>query len=218
MSKIVSNQDSYFYNASIKPATALLKTLLCRFTTTNGRLDQNLITVCSNIINIYSLEQNSIELKINSPFNDKIIDCVAVPVITHRAPRKREIDQALDQEQPQPDYLFVLTQSFNCALIMYSPMGNRIDVVSRGCLSEKGNGDRRQAPYPIFVGQDNKFIALMLYDNVIKIVPIVTKHDSPFAILLSTAFNLRVRHSDVSDIIPLYNDRIESDPVFAVLY
>jgi hypothetical protein len=68
------------------------------------------------------------------------------------------------------------------------------------------------------VGQDNKFIALMLYDNVIKIVPIVTKNDSPFAILLSSAFNLRVRHSDVSDIIPLYNDKIETDPVFAVLY
>lgn len=97
-------------------------------------------------------------------------------------------------------------------------MGQRIDVVSRGSLSEKGNGDRRQGPFPIFVGQDNKFIALMLYDNVIKIVPIVTKNDSPFAILLSTAFNLRVRHSDVSDIIPLYNDRVESDPVFAVLY
>lgn len=135
-----------------------------------------------------------------------------------RAPRKREIDQALDGENPQPDYLFVLTQSFNCALVMYSPMGNRIDVVSRGCLSEKGNGDRRHAPFPIFVGQDSKFIALMLYDNMLKIVPIVSKHDSPFAILLSSAFNLRVRHSDVSDIIPLYNDRSESDPVFAVLY
>ena len=70
----------------------------------------------------------------------------------------------------------------------------------------------------MFVGQDSKFIALMLYDNVIKIVPIVTKNDSPFAILLSTAFNLRVRHSDVSDIIPLFNDRVETEPVFAVLY
>jgi len=58
----------------------------------------------------------------------------------------------------------------------------------------------------------------MLYDNVIKIVPIVTKADSPFAFLLSTAFNLRVRHSDVSDIVPLFNDKIETDPIFAVLY
>ena len=141
-----------------------------------------------------------------------------VPVT--RVNRKREIDQALDQDHPsnQVDYLFVLTQSFNCALIMYSPTSQRIDVVSRGCLSEKGNGDRRQGPFPIFVGQDSKFIALMLYDNVIKIVPIATKNDSPFAIVLSTAFNLRVRHSDVSDIIPLYNDRVETEPVFAVLY
>lgn len=58
----------------------------------------------------------------------------------------------------------------------------------------------------------------MLYDNVIKIVPIVSKADSTYAITLSNAINLRVRHSDVSDIIPLYNDKSETDPVFAVLY
>lgn len=95
---------------------------------------------------------------------------------------------------------------------------NRIEVASRGVLAEKGNGDRREKPFPIFLGQDSKFIALMLYENVIKIVPIVSKTDSPFVVQLSNAINLRVRHSDVSDIIPLYNEKNESDPVFAVLY
>ena len=96
MSKIVSNQDSYFYNASIKSATAITKSLLCRFTTTNGKVDQNLVTVCSNSLNIYSLEQHSIDLKQNSTFNDKILDCIAVRVPVSRANRKREIDQVLD--------------------------------------------------------------------------------------------------------------------------
>ena len=100
MSKLVSNQDRYFYNASIKPATAITKSLLCRFTTTNGKIDQNLVTVCSNNINIYSLEQHSIEIKTNSTFHDKILDCIAVRVPASRINRKREIDQALDQENP----------------------------------------------------------------------------------------------------------------------
>jgi len=34
---------------------------------------------------------------------------------------------------------------------------------------------------------------------------------------LSNAINLRVRHSDVIDVIPLY-DEGSKDPVFAVLY
>ena len=111
MSKLVSNQDSYFYNASIKPATAITKSLLCHFTTTNDKVDTNLVTICSNTLNIYSLEQHSIELKLNSQFNDKIIDCIAVPVPLTRIARKREIEQALDQDNTltQVDYLFVLT-------------------------------------------------------------------------------------------------------------
>jgi len=92
MSKIVSNQDSYFYNATIKHATAITKSLLCRFTTTNGKIDQNLVTVCSNTLNIYSLEEHSIDLKTNSTFHDKILDCIAVRVPASRAARKREID------------------------------------------------------------------------------------------------------------------------------
>ena len=94
--KQITQKDSYFYNASIKPATAITKSLLCHFTTTNGKIDTNLVTVCSNTLNIYSLEEHSVELKLNSQFNDKIIDCIAVPLPQTRVARKREIEQALD--------------------------------------------------------------------------------------------------------------------------
>jgi hypothetical protein len=71
------------------------------------------------------------------------------------------------------ELLFVLTQNFNCALIFYSLETKNIETISRGNLSEKGTGDKRERPYPIFVGTDTKFIALMLYENVIKIIPLV---------------------------------------------
>jgi len=101
------------------------------------------------------------------------------------------------------DFLFVLTQNFNCALISYSKETKNIELVSRGNLSEKGTGDKRKKPYPVFLGGDNKFIVLMLYENVLKIIPLVSKPDSIYPIQLSCAINLRVRHSDVLDVIPI---------------
>lgn len=69
------------------------------------------------------------------------------------------------------------------------------------------------------MSQDGKFITLMLYDNMLKIIPLVHKsegHTGGFPVQLSNAINLRVRHSDVTDVIPLINDSRE--PCFAVLY
>lgn len=67
----------------------------------------------------------------------------------------------------------MLTQNFNCALIYYAQDSETIEVVSRGNLSEKGTGEKRERPFPIFLGGDGKFIVLMLYENVIKVIPLV---------------------------------------------
>ena len=81
-------------------------------------------------------------------------------------------------------------------------------MISRGNLSEKGTGEKREKPYPIFLGGDGKFIVLMLYENVIKVIPlvVVTKTDLPFPVQLSNAINLRVRHSDITDVIPVHSE------------
>lgn len=117
------------------------------------------------------------------------------------------------------DLLFVLTASFNCALIYYEKEAHSIEVISRGNLSEKGTGEKRERPYPIFLGGDSKFIVLMLYENVIKVIPlvVVTRPDSPFPVQLSNAINLRVRHSDVTSVIPLHCEG-QNEPMFAILY
>ncbi len=170
---------SFFYNATIKHPTALARSFKCTFTSTNDVADTNLITVCSNTISVYTLRDHSIELKTNSQFNDKIVECIAVPVPVQRSARKREIESALETKL---DLIFVLTQNFNCALIYYNKENQQIEVISRGNLSEKGTGEKREGPYPLFIATDSKFITLMLYDNVIKIIPLVAKTDSQFPI------------------------------------
>ena len=110
--------DTFFYNATVKPPSAILKSFTCHFTMTQEKLDTNLVTVQGNMLNVYTLEQHTIDMKINSQFNDKIVECIPVPVPArpNRSARKREIESAL---QPQPDLLFVLTASFNCALVYF---------------------------------------------------------------------------------------------------
>lgn len=78
--------------------------------------------------------------------------------------------------------IFVLTHNFNCALLYYNKENEQIEVISRGNLSEKGTGEKREDPFPLFVAADSKFITLMLYDNVIKVIPLVSKSESQFPI------------------------------------
>ena len=148
--KAPSKDTGCFYNASVKPATAVIKSFSCNFSTTNDEPDTNLVTVCSNQLNVYSLEATSIDLKVNSQFNDKIVECIpiSVPRSVGLKRQRREIDTA---SRSQIDLLFILTQNFNCALVFYAQETNSIEAISRGNLSEKGTGEKRQRPYPIFL-------------------------------------------------------------------
>mmetsp|Transcript_10244 Transcript_10244/g.13889 ORF Transcript_10244/g.13889 Transcript_10244/m.13889 type:complete len:82 (-) Transcript_10244:256-501(-) len=60
-----------------------------------------------------------------------------------------EVDQ---EEEPAPDYLFIILQNFTVALVAYNRRDHKIDVVSRGNISEKVLHDQKDAPYPIFLG------------------------------------------------------------------
>ena len=112
----------------------------------------------------------------------------------------------------------MLTQSFYCALIAYNKERNRIEVVSRGSFSEKVSVERKEPPYPAFLSEDNSFIALMLFENIIKIIPLVHNAESGFRLQMSNAVNIRVRHSDVTTIVPLYRESQKDDPTFGILY
>lgn len=176
-------RESYFYNATVKQPTAIPNCFTCHFTQSeSGAPETNLVTVCSNTLSVFTLEEHEIKFRTNSQFNDKIVECIPVPVPKQVSRLVKNRDAATTQieatQMTNTDYLFVLTKNFNCALLYYSQAKNSVEVISRGNLEEKGTGEKRERPYPIFVGSESKFIALMLYENVIKIIPLVRKTDS----------------------------------------
>jgi hypothetical protein len=55
----------------------------------------------------------------------------------------------------------------------------------------------------MFLGQNRRYIAMMLSENVMKVIPLVK-----FAltkIQLASAINIRIKHPDVNQIVPLSN-------------
>lgn len=88
-----------------------------------------------------------------------------------------DVEQLMDEGGPQdqaaPDYLFILTDSFHLALLAFNQETHKMEVVSRGNVAEKTNGEKREPPYSIFLGQECSFVALMLYENVLKVIPLV---------------------------------------------
>ena len=79
---------------------------------------------------------------------------------------------ANEDDEEAPDYLFIITQGFNVALVCHNQANNNLEVVSRGKIAEMMH-ERKDPPYPIFLGQTGNFIALMLYHNIIKVIPLV---------------------------------------------
>lgn len=49
---------------------------------------------------------------------------------------------------------------------------NGYQCLSTGNISDL-TGQRREPPYSVFLGANNKYIGLMLYENIVKIIPIV---------------------------------------------
>jgi len=43
----------------------------------------------------------------------------------------------VDEEEPAPDYLFIILANFTVALVCYNRRENKLEVVSRGNISEK---------------------------------------------------------------------------------
>ena len=56
-----------------------------------------------------------------------------------------------EEDIESPDYLFIVTHSFNVALLCHNVSSNSIDVVSRGKIAESMH-ERKDPPYPIFLG------------------------------------------------------------------
>jgi hypothetical protein len=98
--------------------------------------------------------------------------------------------------------LFVLTQGLHCLLLGFNKKTQRAELISKGYLKEQ-NQVQRDPPYPLFVGPNKKYIALMLADNCLKIIPLVRNINTKLQ--LSAAFNVRIMHPEIAQIIPIQN-------------
>jgi len=49
---------------------------------------------------------------------------------------------------------------------------NGIQCLSTGNISDL-TGQKREPPYSVFLGANGKYIGLMLYENIVKIIPLV---------------------------------------------
>ena len=61
-----------------------------------GKLENNLVTFCSNVLKVYAIDDASINLRLSSQFNDKILDVIRVPTqqflkspTEHASPKKQ---------------------------------------------------------------------------------------------------------------------------------
>lgn len=98
------------------------------------------------------------------------------------------------------DMLFVLTRGLHCLLLGFKKETQRAELISKGYLRDQ-NCVEREPPFPVFLSSNQKFIGLMLSDNVLKIIPLVKNAQTK--VQLSPAFNVRIMHPDVNLVVPL---------------
>ena len=63
----------------------------------------------------------------------------------------------------------------------------------------------------MFLGPNKKYIALMLADNCLKIIPLVRNIHTK--VQLSAAFNVRIMHPEISQVIPIHNSKTQDQHI-----
>ena len=79
-------------------------------------------------------------------------------------------DQEVKSEEPA-DMIFLLTSNFNSYLYRYTSDKGFV-IQSHGNIADI-HGTKKEAPYSCFLGSNGKEIVMMLYDNTIKVIPLV---------------------------------------------
>lgn len=107
----------------------------------------------------------------------------------------------------ETDFLFVLTKNLHCLLLAFNKDKGKAVLISKGYLRDRNCIDL-EPPYSIFLASGGKCIAMMIHQNLLKLIPIVK--NSKTKMQLSQAFNIRIRHPEVNQIVPLTTFLTES--------
>ena len=98
------------------------------------------------------------------------------------------------------DFIFVLTKNLYCLLIGFNKEKRKAELISKGHLKDRNCLDL-DPPYSCFLSCNNKCIIMMIHQNLLKVIPIV--RNAKTKIQLSQSFNVRIKHPDVSLIVPM---------------
>ena len=114
------------------------------------------------------------------------------------------------------DMLFVITMELNILLYRHNAKTG-LELLSMGSVADT-IGERREAPFSFAVGPKFKYIAVMIYDSLIKIIP--TEFDPVKGTkTLKNCFSMKVKHSNVHSLsLFSQDDSYSGDGQFGVFY
>ena len=94
--------------------------------------------------------------------------------LTKNTTEKDEIDPDDDTypEYLHTDFLFVLTQGLHCLLLGFNKDKQKVELVSKGHLKDKNCIDI-DPPYSLFLACNDRCIAMMVHQNLLKVIPLV---------------------------------------------
>lgn len=109
--------------------------------------------------------------------------------------------------------LFILTSDFTFYLYKHSAKEG-LTLINSHSLKDP-IAQRRDPPYSVVLGAKSKFLALNLYENMVKVIPI---EKSGGVVQATSTFNLRIRHPEAISFIPLHQDELVHDGPLMVFY
>lgn len=162
----------YTYAACSHPASAVNFSLSCNFISAAAH---DLVIVKNNHIEVYSVTEEGLNMKIDTALYGRIT--AISPFRFHNS---------------HTDVLFILTESKNFCVLEYDAEVQQIVSRAKGNVKDRVGKDIDNGPIGM-IDPDGKLIAMLLYEGLLKVVPIENTG-------LKEAFNLRIeelRHVDI---------------------
>lgn len=177
----------YSYAASSHVASAVNFCFCCNFVCPS---DSNLLVVKNNRIEVYSLTTEGLNLMVGTSLYGRITSISPLRLINSLK-----------------DSLFVLTERKHFCVLDFDFEKNCIVTRAKGSVKDRVGKDIDNG-HKSFVDPDAKLIGMLLYEGLLKVLPIENGG-------LKEAFNLRIEELRHIDIKFLYG---YSSPTFCLLY
>lgn len=178
----------YNYVGILNRSSAVTKALTCNFLNTSSKL--NLVIAKTNIIEIYNISTNGIELTPSLNIYGNIII----------------LEKILNNET---DNLLLITEDLDFSILGYNKSKNEIATLDKGSIKEE-IGKKQEKVY-CALDKNFEYAVVSAYKNIFKIIFLKSK-------TRNNDFTVRYEYDDLLDLIPLNifnynfdNDQMEID-------